>query len=198
MPSELYAFLQPIVLDTVKILGPAVVAGYAAYKAASVQIELKLRELESQNTFKARELIFNHLREKLVHIEKEAQKHDNELGKILGMAAAEFEASPDSQPTEYIKILVSSLKVSLTTAPAEARSLLVQMRLAGLETTDECKQLISWDQRFREIEVSMSYDGLKSMILSLVETYQVMGACTRKLLEHQIERTLTPYATKDK
>jgi hypothetical protein len=196
MASELYAFLQPIVLDAVKILGPAVVAAYAAYKAASVQIELKLRELESQNSFRARELVFNHLREKLAHIEKEAQKHDNELGKILGMAAAEFEASPDNQPTEYIKILVSTLKVSLTTAPSEARSLLVQMRLAGLEGTEECKQLTTWDKNFREIEASMSYSGLKNMILSLVETYQVMGACTRKLLEYQIERTLTPYYSK--
>lgn len=196
MSSELYAFLQPIVLDAVKILGPAVVAAYAAYKAASVQVEIKLRELESQNSFRARELVFNHLREKLANIEKEAQKYDNELGKILGVAAAKFEASSDDQPTEYVKILVSTLKVSLTTAPSEARSLLAQMRLAGLETTEECKQLINWDNNFREVEVAMSYAGLRNVILILVETYQIMGACTRKLLDHQIEQTLAPFYSK--
>jgi hypothetical protein len=193
MPNELYEFLQPIALEGIKILGPAAIAAVVAYKAATIQIELKLRELESQNAFRAREAIFNHLREKLVHIDQQSQKLNQELGQLLGFAAAESEIKADASPSEYVKIMAVALEPCIRTAPMEARSLVSQMRLAGLGTSEEYTQLTAWQATSHEGGAMASFNGLKHAVLSMLEVYELMGACTRRLLEHQLERVFSPY-----
>ncbi len=57
MPSELLNLIQTVSLEAIKILGPAVIAAYATYRATAIQFESKLRELDKTNEFHARDRI---------------------------------------------------------------------------------------------------------------------------------------------
>ncbi len=57
MPSDLLNLIQTISLEAIKILGPAVIAAYATYRATTIQFESKLNELDKTNEFHARDRI---------------------------------------------------------------------------------------------------------------------------------------------
>ena len=57
MPSELLNLIQTVSLEAIKILGPAVIAAYATYRATAIQFESKLKELDKTNEFHARDRI---------------------------------------------------------------------------------------------------------------------------------------------
>lgn len=51
MSTEVIALIQTVSMEAIKVLGPAIVAAYAAYRAAFVQFKLKLQELEQGHQF---------------------------------------------------------------------------------------------------------------------------------------------------
>ena len=53
MPSELLNLIQTDSIEAIKILGPAVIAAYATYRATAIQFESKLKELDKTNEFHA-------------------------------------------------------------------------------------------------------------------------------------------------
>ena len=57
MPSELLNLIQTDSIEAIKILGPAVIAAYATYRATAIQFESKLKELDKANEFHARDRI---------------------------------------------------------------------------------------------------------------------------------------------
>ena len=57
MPSELLNSIQTVSFEAIKILGPAVIAAYATYRATAIQFESKLKELDNANEFHARDRI---------------------------------------------------------------------------------------------------------------------------------------------
>ena len=54
MPSDLLNLIQTIFLEAIKILGSAVIAAYATYRATAIQFESKLKELDKANEFHTR------------------------------------------------------------------------------------------------------------------------------------------------
>ena len=57
MPSELLILIQTDSVEAIKILGSAVIAAYATYRATAIQFESKLKELDKANEFHARDQI---------------------------------------------------------------------------------------------------------------------------------------------
>jgi hypothetical protein len=57
MPSELLNLIQTDSVEAIKILGSAVIAAYATYRATAIQFESKLKELDKANEFHARDQI---------------------------------------------------------------------------------------------------------------------------------------------
>ena len=57
MPSELLILIQTDSVEAIKILGSAVIAAYATYRATAIQFESKLKELDKANEFHARDRI---------------------------------------------------------------------------------------------------------------------------------------------
>ena len=54
MPSELLNLIQTVSTEAIKILGSAVIAAFATYRATAIQFESKLKELDKANEFHAR------------------------------------------------------------------------------------------------------------------------------------------------
>jgi len=49
MSLDLLSLIQTVSLEAIKILGPAVIAAYATYRATNIQFESKLNELDKTN-----------------------------------------------------------------------------------------------------------------------------------------------------
>ena len=47
--------IKPIVTDSIKILGPAIIAAYATYKATMGQLNIKIKDLDKKHEFGVRE-----------------------------------------------------------------------------------------------------------------------------------------------
>jgi hypothetical protein len=54
MSLELLDLIQTVSLEAIKILGLAVIAAYATYRATTKQFEYNLKELDKTNEFHAR------------------------------------------------------------------------------------------------------------------------------------------------
>lgn len=193
MSAEIVTAIQAVLLEAVKVVGPAIVAAYAAYKAATIQVVLKLRELDSQNQFRAREVLFSYLREKLAHIDQQAEKLNRELGELLGFAASRQESGESDSPSEFIDIMSTAVGSVARLVPLEISSLLNDMRMSSLASSGEYKELASKQDALRSLDTAPSYDNLKRNVLALLELYTLMGTCTRLLLEGQMQRVLSPY-----
>jgi hypothetical protein len=192
MSPEEITLVQTVSLEAIKILGPAIVATYAAYKAASVQIEVKLRELDKNHQFQARESIFSHLKDRLTHIDEQTEKLNADLGRMLGFAAGYQGSDPSTETNEFVEHMTGAMQSIAKLAPLEVTVLLNDMRLSGLASSDEFNALSA--QTFQlEFDGPASYLQFKANVLKLLETYCLLGVCTRLLLQKQMERVFAPY-----
>lgn len=192
MQPEVVSLIQTVLLEAIKILGPALVAAYAAYKAASVQLEVKLHELTKGNEFKAREAIFLHLKERLVHIDEQNEKLNTELGRMLGFAAG-YQDGFGTEPTEYVDIMGRSVQSIAKISPIEVSATLNDMRRSSLASTEEFQALSARQAIKFDTSEPYTYEALKSNVLQLIETYDLLGMCNRLLLNKQMERAFSPY-----
>jgi hypothetical protein len=64
MSPELLQLIETVYLESLKIIGPAIIAAYAAHKATKLQYETKLLELEKGHEFKARENLHSYYKER--------------------------------------------------------------------------------------------------------------------------------------
>lgn len=192
MSPEEVSLVQTISLEAIKILGPAIVAACVAYKAASIQIEVKLRELDKNHRFQARESIFSHLKDRLVHIDLKTEKLNADLGRMLGFAAGYQGSESSTETSEFVELMTGSMRSIAKLAPLEVKILLDDMRISGLASSDEFKALSA--QTFElELDGPPSYLRLKTNVLKLLETYNTLSICTRLLLQKQMERVFAPY-----
>lgn len=195
MSPEAIGALQSVFIEAVKIVGPATVAAYAAYKAATIQVVIKLRELDNHNQFRARELLFSHLRQKLTHIDQQVEKLNRELGELLGFAASRQEAPDFGKSDEFISLMSAAIESIARLAPLEVSALLNDMRTSSLTTSAEYGELASRQNALRSLEAAPSYANLRQNVLTLLELYSLMGTCTRLLLEGEMHRVLGPYVS---
>ena len=192
MQPEVASLIQTVLLEAIKILGPAIVAAYAAYKAASVQLEVKLHELSKGNEFKAREAVFVHLKERLAHIDEKTEKLNEELGRMLGFAVGYQEGS-GTDPTEYVDIVSRAVHSAARLAPVEVSATLNDMLSSGLASSEEFKALSARHEIKLNTSQPYTYETLKFNVLQLIETYDLLGMCNRLLLQKQMEQAFSPY-----
>jgi hypothetical protein len=193
MAPDVANLIQTVSLELVKIVGPAVVAAYAGYKGALIQVTLKLQELDKSHQYEARESIFSHLKERLAHIDEESHKWHEQVGRMLGFAADQNEADDHDPPSEFVRVMGAMVGSTVKLVPLEVATTLSDMRMLGLEFSDHFKALAEIERASIVESPPATYEQLKSATLILVETYNLLAACTRLLLQTQIEHVLAPY-----
>lgn len=193
MTPELLAVIQAVLLDAIKILGPAVIAAYAAYRAAFVQIELKLKELEKGHQFQARSALFTDLKDRLAHIERQTEKLNAELGHILGFAAGYRMGDNKDAPNEVVELMLRAAESSAKAQPLETSVVLADMRAAGMASSHEYAALLARQAVQLPISGEPTYLRLKELIVEMLETSNLLGVCTRLLLRAEMDRVFAPY-----
>jgi hypothetical protein len=198
MSPEALTVLQNVLLDAIKILGPAAIAAFAAYRAGLAQVEVKLRELEKSNQFRARESIFTHLKDRLKHIDEQAERLNGDLGRMLGRAEAAHDASTKDDSEGFVRTLSAGIQSVARIAPLEVNSLLNDMQFSALTSTDEFKTLSGFRELKLDFSEPHSFDQVRSNTLEILCLYNLLSICTRLLLQKQMERVFSPYLVESK
>ena len=193
MTPEALAVIQAISLDAIKILGPAAIAAYAAYRAGFVQVDLRLKELDKAHEFQARSAIFTDLKDRLAHIENQTTKLNSELSNILGFAAGYRLSDARDEPNEVIDLMLRAAEASAKAQPLDVAVALADMRAAGMASTPEYAALALREAVQLPVSGDVSYLRLKQLVVEMLETSNLLGVCTRLLLRDEMNRTFAPY-----
>jgi hypothetical protein len=192
MTPELAKLIQEVLLEALKLLGPATVAAYFTYRATSAQWETKLKELDLTNEFNARDRIYAHLKERLSHIDVEIAKLHEGVGQMLGMASG-----ADSQPSEsdrkMLNVMASLVRSTAKAVPLEVNATLNDMTSMGLSSTEEAKALEPYRSFSLHLEPQPAYSDLKAALFELLDVHNILGSCTRLLLQTQMEKVFERY-----
>lgn len=193
MNPEIIQLIQTVALDAIKILGPATLASYATYKAAFIQIKIKLDELEKAHQFQAREHIFTAIKNRLSDFDEVTDKLNGDLGKLVGFTSALIKDDDSSELNNFNTVMNIATRSKAKLLPYEIRSTLLDMCSLNLESSDEYKELLVRSKVIVVILNTDSFSKLQSNILELLETYDLLSYCTRLVMNKQMESIFKPY-----
>lgn len=191
------SLIEAVLLDALKILGPAVVAALATYKATSSQYRFKIKEIERSQVFKARENLLEHYKSQKLRIDDSYSSLSNDLGQILGMAASVSDGG--EQEIEGIAGSFTGMSdMYVGIAPFDIRTTLRDMESLNLNETDEYRKLKSYLSMALELNATRKFEPLKANIYSLLEIYGFLQRCNHFILEHQIHSLFEEYVRSSK
>lgn len=184
--------LETVSLEAIKILGPAIVAAYVGYKAASVQIKMKLEELRQSHRFQARQALFEELRTRIARADLEEEKANRELGEMIGMAAG-FHHDDVDDVTSPVLTLWGETAVSLSrTVRMDVRATLRDMEACALTESDEYEALDAWRDRLLALP-DFRHSSVRKALLELREVFDLVSRGSREVLHKRLDAAFEPY-----
>lgn len=196
MDPNLAELIRAVSTDAIKILGPAVIAGWFTFKATSAQHAAKLKELEKTHGFSARQSLFDYYKQQELKIAENQNKLSSGLTQILGFATA-LDADPDEETKRVIRSFTGLVTVYLATLPFDIGLIIRDLRKGGLSDSEEFERLKGYEQLASKVEVSEGLEDLQQLVYSLLEMYSFMGRCTLMLLKHEMDQLYKGYVESD-
>jgi hypothetical protein len=193
---EILAVIQTVLLEAIKVLGPAAIAAYFTFRATSVQYESKLRELERGNEFSARDRLFSLYTGRLKELDEETEKLNSAVGQMIGMSSVSGDTpTPDERRT--LEALAGFARTTARQFPLQARAILKTMENHDLKESEEYTSLNALSAKGIELSPSPSYEELRAGLFSLLEAHHVLTGCTRTLLERNALMMFEQYVKTD-
>ncbi len=193
MDPEIANLIKTISIDAIKILGPAIIAAFATYKATKMQYEIRLAELTKGHEFKAREHLFDYYKDRQIKLSKSHEELNNALGQLLGMAAASQEHDEEDSINEMVDSFSGISNLYAELAPFEINTVLRDFESKDLNSTDEYTKLKSYIGKLEDIQDQRTYSNVKNNVYILLEVYSFLERCNQMLLEAQIKRIFSKY-----
>ncbi|MDZ7661397.1 hypothetical protein [Thiohalophilus sp.] len=193
MDAEVVRLIETVSLDAIKILGPAIIAAFATYKATKIQYEIKLQEITKGHEFKAREHLFDYYKERQAKLSMSHEELNRALSQLLGMSAASSDYDEGDSTSKIVDSFsgISGLYTEL--APFEIEATLKDFESKGLSEAIEYIKLQSYTDRLRDLQEPINYYSIKDNVFLLLEVYSFLERCNQILLETQIERLFSEY-----
>lgn len=188
MDPEITKIILSIVSDALKILGPAIVTGVVAFKTGKSQHILKLKELDKNNEFKAREKIFAYHREKIEENKVAVGHLGNELGQISGMLLGGGEE--DADLSEFMNGYIS---VYLDKLPFDMALVKKEMELYPKEFEEEKVKIRKLSESIEGLKKPTDARSIHHVVTELLRTYHFLGHCIRLLIEKEAMEVFRPY-----
>ena len=180
-PEAITAF-QEVVLEAVKILGPA----FFTYLAASSQFRSKLEQLEKTQGFRSREHLFAYYRSRQKKLAKGYEELGEGIGKVLGFASAAADI-PDAKMNETVESFKVLVRVHTVVAPFELEMALRDMKAADLAGLDEFEKLSGYRDAAGKLQIGKTIDDLRELVVKLMEIYGLLERGNHVVLEKRIE-----------
>jgi len=191
MDPILAELIKAVLLDVVKIIGPALIASIATYKVTKIQYDLKLKELKSSQSFKAKETLLEHYKYQKDKINEGYNSLTSSLAQILGFA---FENNDNKEEIDdLVSAGVSASDMYISMAPFDIKITLRDMEASNLSDIAEYEKLISYEEKSKKLKITRNISELKDTIYLLIEVYSFLGRCNQIMLENQIQNLFQGY-----
>lgn len=178
MDKEIFQLLITNTADVLKILGPAIITGVVGYFAGKAQLEIKIHELEKSNEFKAKEKIFDYLKEKLSKSHESLAELEGSFGQIAGM-------SDEDDTYEDNKFIYSQVANYVENLPYEIRNIRKGLNSYKENYTDELELVDKLEENYINIKVPTDHETLLNTINELIKAHRLIIHCFNALVENQ-------------
>lgn len=181
--------MEPEVLEVidnaVKILGPALITGLVGYFSARIQFAARLKELDKNNEFKAREYFFRHYKERQKLAASGAAQEINRLSKLMsGLKLGRYDEA-DEESLQNVRAFIamnSEPYMIMVFHKLEGKPQLVKL----LAARDNVDVLASNNQNRPTVEY----------IAALIEFLQVFDLCVDLIAEENMKYIFGKYIHK--
>ncbi|MFL0804253.1 MAG: hypothetical protein K6L81_11085 [Agarilytica sp.] len=190
MDPVLADLIQSVSSDALKILGPAIIAALATYKATKAQYELKIREMEESHGFKAREALLQHYKDQKSKVDEGYNTISETIAGSLGMVTGTGEDSSFSEMAETI-IGISDMYVGI--AQFDIETTLRDMVTANVSDSSEYTKLESYLDPAKNLKTTRNVTEFKKNTYFLLDLYSFLGRCNQMLLEIQTKKLFSGY-----
>ncbi len=177
--------LKVVLTDTVKILGPASIAAYFTYKATKSQYEFRVREIERNQEFGAKEHLFDYYRDRQVRLEKRNQEATEGCTQLVVQVSAAKDE--DDIDRVVLDVAESLLESGLRSSPLEFQRAKRDMERHGLAGSEGYLILEQHEEEISRLEVTRNPPDLAKALLKLIEAWSHAEYCNDDVLESRIE-----------
>lgn len=188
MENQIFVNWQTIISDAIKILGPAIITAFVAYKAGAMQANVRMKELDKTNEFRVREKMFDVNREKLNRLEKSQQEFNKSLGEMLGTIS--FEESIEHGLLGTLNKMMESYYKSIF---LNIKSALKEMKENKLDDTDEYSNLKQYLSKMTTYKQAKNKVDLENAFYALMELQGNLVDCEGKVLAKQADTIFKKY-----
>ena len=196
MDPVLAELLNSIGLEAIKVVGPAAIAAFAAYKAASLQFKATLAQLREANEFSARQYLFDYYKERQKRLSESHNELTTSLGQVLGVNAAVPEGDLDFSIQKMIDTFDAIAHLYLGAAPFEISLTVRDMKAKGLDDLEEYVELESTKHTLGGLELEADFDSKRNVVISLLGVYGQLERCNQLLLEKEMDSLFSKYVNR--
>ncbi len=196
MDANTIELIKTIATDSIKILGPAIIAVYATYKATMGQLKIKLKELDKKHEFGVREQLFNYYKDRLASLAKSYEILNDSLGKMIGMATGIVDTGIESVDKQFNELFLTMFEF----AEMESRKTLLEiettamyMEQEGLKDSKDYNKLKSYIEPLQNLEKEKTLQVLRRNTIIILEAFHALQRCHQILIGKQMEQVFKKY-----
>lgn len=193
MDTATTEMIKTITSDAIKILGPAIIAALATYKATQRQFEVQLKELEQTHEFGAREHLFKYYKDRQVQLAKDYEQLNRSLGELIGFATGYSAVGQKEEDIEFLSTIMQFANMYARTTPVEIETTTHDMERNGLKDTEDYKKLLAYSKSLQNLNNEVTLHALRRNVFIIVEAYHFLQHCNQALLQKQMEKVFTKY-----
>ncbi|QYK12779.1 hypothetical protein K0I63_18980 [Shewanella rhizosphaerae] len=193
MEPAVIKMIEVIAVDAIKILGPAVIAALATYKATKAQYDAKLQELTKGHEFKAREHLFDYYKERQGKLSKSHEELSNILGQVLGFSAVTNDVTLGDCLHDLANTFFGIARLYHGQAPFEISTTLRDFESKGIQEEPEYEKLNFYLHMVNSITPSNDRAEFEKVVFSLLEVYSFLERCNQVLLENEMKGLFNKY-----
>ena len=192
MDASTVELIETITTDAIKILGPAIIAAFATYKATQAQFEIKLRELEKAHEFGAREHLFKYYKDRQTQLSKDYEQLNHFLDNTLGFATGYVVGAGEEQ-SEFLSTLAEHVERYSKITPTEIDTTARDMEQNGMKETDDYRRLVAYIEPLQNLDKDKTLQALRKNIFAIANAYHFLQHCNQLLLQKQMIKVFTKY-----
>jgi hypothetical protein len=193
MDAALAQLLETVGIETIKVIGPAIVAAIVAYKVASLQFKATLRQLREANEFSARQHLFDYYKERQKRFSEGYSSLINSLSQILGTNTAVSDDELDGSLKAMLDTFSSLAQLYLSATPFEIKLVLRDMKAKKLNELDEYKDLEEKQLNLSGLSLGKDFESKRTAVFFMIEVYGALERCNQLLLEREIDGLFGKY-----
>ncbi|AQM66586.1 MULTISPECIES: hypothetical protein [Vibrio] len=179
---------QDVAIEAIKILGPAMVTGVAAYFTATIQLKAKLKQIEKNSEYKAREKVFDFKTEKYNKLDKSLATLNETLSFLAGMSMTDRDDqyAINSFVAKYLSTFIYS-------APFDVKQTIDQFLPLATEYPREFDKLQKDLSLVEGLKQPNNYDQVNDTIVTLIGVYGFVSCCSKIVAEKEALKVFEPY-----